>query len=106
MFQVEMFAITKNGDHSHDMYLDFMRIQKQIFTQLGLHFRSVKQTKKSNCENSHNKNHKFVCGFRFFAIFRIMNMASGELGAPAHCKFDIEAWMPNLKFYGEVYNLH
>ena len=31
-----------------------------------------------------------------------MNMASGELGAPAHCKFDIEAWMPNLKFYGEV----
>lgn len=29
-------------------------------------------------------------------------MATGDLGAPAYRKFDIEAWMPGLRRYGEV----
>jgi seryl-tRNA synthetase len=29
-------------------------------------------------------------------------MASEELGASAYRKFDIEAWMPSKKDYGEV----
>lgn len=29
-------------------------------------------------------------------------MASGDLGAPAYRKFDVEAWMPGLGRYGEV----
>lgn len=29
-------------------------------------------------------------------------MATGDLGAPAYRKFDIEAWMPGLGRYGEV----
>ena len=29
-------------------------------------------------------------------------MPSCELGAPAYCKRDIEAWMPSLKTWGEV----
>lgn len=29
-------------------------------------------------------------------------MASGDLGAPAYRKYDVEAWMPGLGRYGEV----
>lgn len=29
-------------------------------------------------------------------------MATGDLGAPAYRKFDVEAWMPGLDRYGEV----
>lgn len=29
-------------------------------------------------------------------------MSTQELGAPAHRKYDIEAWMPGNQFYGEV----
>ena len=29
-------------------------------------------------------------------------MPSGDLGAPAHRKYDIEAWMPGIQRYGEI----
>lgn len=29
-------------------------------------------------------------------------MATGDLGAPAYRKFDVEAWMPGLGRFGEV----
>ena len=32
-------------------------------------------------------------------------MASEDLGAPAYRKFDVEAWMPGLERYGEVWAL-
>ena len=31
-------------------------------------------------------------------------MPTEELGATAYRKYDIEAWMPGLKRYGEVYH--
>ncbi|CAD5219556.1 unnamed protein product [Bursaphelenchus okinawaensis] len=34
--------------------------------------------------------------------YRVLNMASQELGAAAAKKFDIEAWMPGRGYYGEV----
>ncbi|KAJ7520221.1 hypothetical protein O6H91_20G073000 [Diphasiastrum complanatum] len=34
--------------------------------------------------------------------FKILDMATEDLGAPAHRKFDIEAWMPGLDRYGEI----
>ena len=34
--------------------------------------------------------------------FRILDMASQELGAPAYRKYDMEAWMPAKQFWGEV----
>lgn len=34
--------------------------------------------------------------------FRILDMPTAELGAPAHRKFDIEAWMPAREFWGEI----
>lgn len=34
--------------------------------------------------------------------FKVLDMPSGDLGAPAYRKFDIEAWMPGLQRYGEI----
>lgn len=34
--------------------------------------------------------------------FKVFDMPSGDLGAPAYRKFDIEAWMPGLGRYGEI----
>jgi len=34
--------------------------------------------------------------------YRVLNMATEELGAAAYRKFDIEAWMPSKQQYGEV----
>ncbi|XP_045163076.2 serine--tRNA ligase, mitochondrial-like isoform X2 [Mercenaria mercenaria] len=34
--------------------------------------------------------------------FRVLEMPTTELGAPAHRKFDIEAWMPAKQFWGEI----
>ncbi|KAI3918137.1 hypothetical protein MKX01_041457 [Papaver californicum] len=33
---------------------------------------------------------------------KTLDMATGDLGAPAYHKFDIEAWMPCLGCYGEI----
>ena len=32
----------------------------------------------------------------------VLEMPTGELGGPAHRKFDIEVWMPGRMEYGEV----
>lgn len=43
------------------------------------------------------------CMLVFFLFSgRTLDMASGDLGAPAYRKFDIEAWMPGLERFGEV----
>lgn len=34
--------------------------------------------------------------------YKILDMPSGDLGAPAYRKFDVEAWMPGLQRYGEI----
>ncbi len=34
--------------------------------------------------------------------YRVLDIASGDLGGPAYRKFDIEAWMPGRAAYGEV----
>lgn len=34
--------------------------------------------------------------------YRVLDIATGDLGAPAARKFDVEAWMPGLGRYGEV----
>ncbi len=32
----------------------------------------------------------------------MQDMPSGDLGAPAYHKYDIEAWMPGAQRYGEI----
>jgi len=34
--------------------------------------------------------------------FKVLDMASHDLGAPAYRKFDVEAWMPGMGRYGEI----
>ena len=34
--------------------------------------------------------------------YRVIDVPSGDLGAPAYRKFDLEAWMPGRAAYGEV----
>ena len=34
--------------------------------------------------------------------FKVLDMPTGDLGAPAYRKYDIEAWMPGLSRYGEI----
>lgn len=34
--------------------------------------------------------------------FKVLDMPTVDLGAPAYRKFDIEAWMPGLQRYGEI----
>jgi seryl-tRNA synthetase len=34
--------------------------------------------------------------------FKVLDMPSGDLGAPAYRKYDVEAWMPGLGRYGEI----
>ncbi|KAK3107009.1 hypothetical protein FSP39_004889 [Pinctada imbricata] len=34
--------------------------------------------------------------------FKVLDMPTQELGAPAYQKYDIETWMPALKFWGEI----
>ena len=34
--------------------------------------------------------------------FKVLDMATVDLGAPAYRKYDIEAWMPGLQRYGEI----
>ncbi|XP_013412289.1 serine--tRNA ligase, mitochondrial [Lingula anatina] len=34
--------------------------------------------------------------------FRILDMPTEELGAPAYRKYDMEAWMPEKQFWGEI----
>ena len=34
--------------------------------------------------------------------YRLLNMATEELGAAAYRKFDVEVWMPSKQAYGEI----
>lgn len=34
--------------------------------------------------------------------FKVLDMPPHELGAPAYRKYDMEAWMPGRKIYGEI----
>ncbi|XP_055450750.1 serine--tRNA ligase, mitochondrial [Psammomys obesus] len=70
--KVEMFGVTAPGlEHSSKLLDEFVSLQVEILTELGLHF-------------------------------RVLDMPTQELGLPAYRKFDIEAWMPGRRSYGEV----
>ncbi|XP_060074679.1 serine--tRNA ligase, mitochondrial-like [Ylistrum balloti] len=69
--KVEMFGVTDSGTEADNLLLEYLDIEKEMFLELGLHF-------------------------------RILEMPTHELGAPAYRKFDIEAWMPAMDFWGEV----
>ncbi|XP_033733888.1 LOW QUALITY PROTEIN: serine--tRNA ligase, mitochondrial-like [Pecten maximus] len=69
--KVEMFGVTSTDSEADNLLLEYLDIEKEMFLELGLHF-------------------------------RILEMPTHELGAPAYRKFDIEAWMPAMNFWGEI----
>jgi seryl-tRNA synthetase len=50
--------------------------------------------------------HRLICAAAVAAAtapsHQVLDMPSGDLGAPAYRKFDVEAWMPGLGRYGEI----
>ncbi|XVE95260.1 hypothetical protein REPUB_Repub02eG0080900 [Reevesia pubescens] len=68
--KVEMFILCR-PDESDLYHEELIKIEEDLFSSLGLHF-------------------------------KILDMATGDLGAPAYRKFDVEAWMPGLERYGEI----
>jgi seryl-tRNA synthetase len=70
--KVEMVVLC-DPEASEDMHLELLKIEKEIFDELGL-------------------------------PYRVLDIASGDLGASAYKKYDIEAWMPgrNGGEFGEV----
>ncbi|XP_048734130.1 serine--tRNA ligase, mitochondrial-like [Ostrea edulis] len=68
--KVEMFSVAQRGQGDY-LLQEFLEIEKQLFLNLGLHF-------------------------------RVLEMPTHELGAPAYRKFDIETWIPSKQFWGEI----
>ncbi|XP_005096711.1 serine--tRNA ligase, mitochondrial [Aplysia californica] len=71
--KVEMFGLSadEDGTESNELLHDFLDIERELFSLLGLHF-------------------------------RILDMPSQELGAPAHRKYDVESWMYGKQIWGEI----
>ncbi|XP_071080067.1 serine--tRNA ligase, mitochondrial-like [Haliotis cracherodii] len=71
--KVELFGVScsKGGGESDRLLEELLDLQKNLFADLGLHF-------------------------------RVLDMPTHELGAPAYRKYDIEAWMPGKQFWGEI----
>ncbi|EGC30028.1 hypothetical protein DICPUDRAFT_8517, partial [Dictyostelium purpureum] len=68
--KVEMFVIS-TPEQSNQILEDLLKIQLELFTDLGLHF-------------------------------RVLDMPTEDLGAPAFKKYDIEVWIPSKNDYGEI----
>ncbi|VAI15773.1 unnamed protein product [Triticum turgidum subsp. durum] len=74
--KVEMFIFCR-PEESDKYHEELITIEENLYASLGLHF-------------------------KYFLIFLTLDMATGDLGAPAYRKYDIEAWMPGLDRYGEI----
>ncbi|KIY99111.1 seryl-tRNA synthetase [Monoraphidium neglectum] len=82
-----MFVVC--APHQSDaLHQELIDLEAAMFEELGLHFKSAPRSWQSS-------------GFEAKAL-KILDMPSGDLGAPAYRKFDVEAWMPGLGRYGEI----
>jgi len=100
-----IFCRPEESDKWHE---ELITIEEDLYASLGLHFKYVLFLIIF-------VPHLF-CRWNFidtsvlkpmpiFPLFnRTLDMATGDLGAPAYRKCDIEAWMPGLERYGEVRN--
>ncbi|KAB1209956.1 Serine--tRNA ligase [Morella rubra] len=77
--KVEMFILCR-PEESDFFHEELIKIEEDLFSSLGLHYNPA--------------------NFEFLG--RTVDMASGDLGAPAYRKFDVEAWMPGLERFGEI----
>lgn len=100
--KVEMFIFCR-PEESGKWHEELITIEEDLYASLGLHFKwflflfnifamSIFERKSRATDVLMPK----------FPFYRTLDMATGDLGAPAYRKFDIEAWMPGLERYGEV----
>lgn len=100
-----MFGVTaaESGAESEMMLDEFLTLQKEIFSELGLHYRSVGVeggAQFGSCPS--NPNGVPMVSPSPPPPRSVLDMPTQELGLPAYRKFDIEAWMPGRGKYGEV----
>ncbi|KAI0308190.1 seryl-tRNA synthetase [Multifurca ochricompacta] len=75
--KLELFAVSQ-ASQSEELMEDIRRVQIEIFSGLGFPFRQFTS---------------------------VLDMPTEELGASAHRKYDIEAWMPGRGSWGEISSL-
>lgn len=128
--QVEMFVVS-TPQQSEALHQELIDIETEMFTELGLHFKvrsdhaQLKATSFQQCTSKHRQRRGACATVVTWGCFRhscrapartmpiprcrlglpltqVLDMPSGDLGAPAYRKYDVEAWMPGLKRYGEI----
>jgi seryl-tRNA synthetase len=86
--KVEMVVLA-NAKHSDAVLEELVHIQRDLYASLGLSFRFVVEFW---CERVSDR----------ARARSIRDMATGDLGAAAQRKFDLEAWMPSRNAWGEL----
>lgn len=91
-----MFVLCR-PEESELYHEELIKIEEDLFSALGLHYKWGLSAVLLICVFNFCTGHD---NFEFLG--RTLDMASGDLGAPAYRKFDVEAWMPGLERFGEV----
>lgn len=100
--KVEMFIFCR-PEESGKWHEELITIEEDLYASLGLHFKWFLFLFNSFAMSIfERKSHATDVLMPTFPFYRTLDMATGDLGAPAYRKFDIEAWMPGLERYGEV----
>jgi hypothetical protein len=106
VLQVPSFKRSMDSQHKEGrLILPFFnnngeQIGWQIITIVGSGREKKEKKNKQILHFNHGLNTTAL--FPPFFLYRTLDMATGDLGAPAYRKFDVEAWMPGLGRYGEV----
>lgn len=123
--QVEMFVLCTPGQ-SNELHAELQQIGQEMYTDLGLHFKvcdvwcacvsavcgtclstflcvlsCFSLTHKHSAPFPHKCTHTHLMHIILLTT-QVLDMPTQDLGASAHRKFDVEAWMPGLGRYGEI----
>lgn len=95
---MELFAFT-TPEQSDSMLEQVVDLQESMFRDLGLHYKYAGSVSAMRCApDSDRPPLRNARPHRR----RLLDMTADDLGASAYRKFDIEAWMPGRRAYGEV----
>ncbi|KAK3025939.1 hypothetical protein RJ639_040855 [Escallonia herrerae] len=99
--KLEMFILCR-PEESDSYHEELIGIEEDLFSSLGLHYKWG-FTVPFYVDSLICLAGGSLSSNDYFGILgRTLDMASGDLGAPAYRKFDVEAWMPGLGRYGEI----
>lgn len=89
--KIELFVVSSE-EESESVMEEMRGVQKEIVQGLGLSVRCVSSLFFSPILQNGFADH----------FLRVLDMPTEELGASAHRKYDMEAWMPGRGKWGEV----